>query len=172
MKRIFILVFLSFLFFSCTKEYQKEQKNTKLEGIGISRQQMINVLNKPEIGFSFVEGTPIEGQSNFVGQRNGNVVQLIGPEDNLTEASITALINWESKNEDIVLNMIMVVGFANIIDESSYNWIVTEYEKFCKTPQNEYNNYKIFSENRFDISYAPVGLTAFFSLTVKPTSTN
>lgn len=116
---------------------------TAPKGIGISRQEMIEVLTKPEIGFSFSEGTAIEEQSKFVGELDEKIVQLIGHEYELSEASITVDINWDSKNDEIALNMVNVIGFANLINKSSTDWILKEFQKLSETPQNEYSSNKV-----------------------------
>jgi hypothetical protein len=60
-------------------------------GLGVSRQQLQDALHSPSLPrFEYRESEPVEGQPRLTGSLGDDraVVELIGPEDNLTEARL------------------------------------------------------------------------------------
>lgn len=60
------------------------------KGIGVSRAEIQSVYESPELGFKFEKGEPVDGQPQVIGRSPNGLayIQLIGPEDNITQASI------------------------------------------------------------------------------------
>ncbi len=66
------------------------QQQEKPKGIGVSRAAIQSVYEKPELGFKFEKGEPVDGQPQVIGRAPNGLafVQLIGPEEDLTQATI------------------------------------------------------------------------------------
>ena len=144
-------------------EYQTE---TIPNGLNLSRADITNVLEKPAIGFFFEEGAFVDGQENFVANKGGSIVQLLGPSENLQEVSIIALLgNDEGEN---MTSLVMVIGFANVIDQLSIDWISSEFEKVVSNPTSEHSNSKVFGDKIFKIQFTPTDFFNSFSLVVTP----
>lgn len=135
-------------------------------GINVSRYKIIGVFEKDELGFDFEKGAPIDGQDNYVATKGSVVMQLVGPSDNLKEASAIALLS-----NDVGENMISlatVIGFANIIDENSIDWVGQEFEKISKNPTEDYNNSRIFNDKMFEVIFMSTDAFNSFTLVVSP----
>jgi len=121
-----------------------------------------------ELGFSFVEGTPIHGKPNWVGKKGAIIVQLLGSEDNLVEASAMALLS-----DDDVENTFSIAGFwlfAACVDSSSYEWIKHETIEGLKSLVSGtfYQTRRRFGEKVFEFECKPLlNLTVLF-VTVRP----
>jgi len=144
----------------------EEKTETLPNGLNMSRADIVTVLEKPAIGFSFEEGAPVNGQENFVANKGGSIVQLLGPSKNLQEASIIALLGNDAGENMTTLAMVIV--FANVIDQSSVNWISSEFEKVASSPTKEYSNSKVFGDKIFKIQFTPSDFFNSFSLIVTP----
>ena len=150
-------------------ETTSTRQESESKGIGVSRSEIIDVLEKPDIGFSFSKGIPIDGQDNYVADQGGNVVQLIGPEENLNSASIIAILGGDIGQN--LLSLVMVVGIANIVDESSTDWVTQQFEKTAESPTKPYSNTKTFGQKEYKISFEPSELIGnWFTLTITPIS--
>ena len=145
---------------SVTETEQKES------GIGVTRELIIDVFEKPALGFSFSLGAPINGKENYVANKGGNIIQLLGNADNLSEASIIAVLGSDA--EEDLLSLIMVVGFANTIDDNSVDWITNEFQKVTADMTKSYSNTKVFDKKLFKVSFAPSSFFNSFSLIVTP----
>ncbi len=150
------------------KEVEKQEPEKEIVeiGIGVSRKSIIDILEKPDIGFSFSEGTPVNGQENYVGQKGGNVVQLLGKANNLSEASIIALLGVDVGEN--MLSLVRVVSFANIIDSNSVDWVTNEFQKITADMTKSYSNTKVFDKKLFKVSFTPSPFFNSFSLIVTP----
>ena len=146
----------------------KEKTETIPSGLNLSRTDIVNVLEKPAIGFLFEKGAPVNGRENFVANKGGSVVQLIGPSENLQEVSTIALLGNDAGEN--MTSLAMVVGIANVIDQSSVDWISSEFEKVASNPTSEYSNSKIFGDKIFKIQFTPSDFFNSFSLVVTPSS--
>lgn len=149
------------------KEYKGGEKEPKKEiiesGIGVSRKSIIDIYEKPALGFSFKEGAPTNGKDNYIATKEGHIIQLLGRSDNLSEASVIVFLN--SDTEQNLLSFTRVVGFANIIDSNSVDWVTDEFLKATANPTKSYSNTKVFDEKLFKASFTPPSLF-IFSLTV------
>lgn len=150
------------------KEVEKEEPKKEIieSGIGVSRKSIMDILEKPALGFSFSEGEPANGKENYVAQEGANVIQLLGKADNLSEASIIALLGSDAGEN--LLSLTMIVGFANIIDNNSTDWITNEFQKIIANPTKSYSNTKVFDKNLFEISFSPSPAFNLFSLIITP----
>lgn len=86
-----------------------------VKSMGVSRYEIQSVFESPEIGFTFEEAEKVEGQPRVIGQSaNGlAIMELIGPPNNLTYASMTAGI--PNDNQKAVLeNGIYLMGLLNL----------------------------------------------------------
>ena len=163
-----------------TEQVNEEQPQTEIDeqatneektepipnGLNMSRADIVTVLEKPAIGFSFEEGAPVNEQENFVANKGGSIVQLLGPSENLQEASIIALLGNDAGEN--MTTLAMVIGFANVIDQTSVDWISSEFEKVASSPTREYSNSKIFGDKIFKIQFTPSDYFNSFSLIVTP----
>lgn len=89
-----------------TEKTAREQQ----KGIGVPREALRSLFEKPEIGFTFNRGSPSDGQENYIGTKRTAIVQLIGPANNLTYASITVSVPNDNKAE-VLLNSVYLLGF-------------------------------------------------------------
>ncbi|MFH1289807.1 MAG: hypothetical protein ABIH92_00185 [Nanoarchaeota archaeon] len=144
-----------------------QSDQTLMKGIGISRSYLIDIFENPDLGYSFEMGAPVEGQPNYVGSNEVGSIQLIGPEEELTEAAI--LIALGSDTGSNTLALVNLLGFANVIDSNSKDWVQQQFEIITDNPIRDYENSKIIGARVFRISYSPIeGLGTLMTLTVEP----
>jgi len=148
------------------KEISVTETEKKESGIGVTKESIIDVFEKPDLGFSFSLGASVNGKENYVAHKGGNIIQLLGNADNLSEASIIAVLGSDA--EEDLLSLIMVVGFANTIDGNSVDWITNEFQKVTVDLTKSYSNTKVFDEKVFKVSFTPSSLFNSFSLIVTP----
>lgn len=147
-------------------EKQEPEKEIVEIGIGVSRKSIIDVFEKPAVGFSFSEGIPIRGQENYVGRKGTAIVQLLGPASDLSEASIMVLMSTDV--EENILSLANMIGFANIINTNSVDWVTNEFPKIAADINKPYSNTKVFNKQLFKISLTPDDWLTFLNLTVTP----
>jgi len=136
------------------------------KGINLSRNEIISVFEKPALGFKFEEGAPVDGLENYVANKGAAVIQLLGPADNLAEVSIIALLSNDAGEN--MLTLATVIGFANVIDESSIEWISDEFGKVADNVSKQYDNSKVFNGRLFKVNFTPTDFFNSFSLVVTP----
>lgn len=91
------------------------QQQEKPKGIGVSRASIQSVYEKPELGFKFEKGEPVDGQPQVIGRAPNGLafVQLIGPEEDLTQATImVGMPNDDPKA--LVENSVYMLGLLKL----------------------------------------------------------
>ncbi len=91
-----------------------EDVKSRSSGIGKSRGEMMDALG----GMKFSKGTPIDGEDNYTASRGPAIVQLLGPEENLSAASMIVTIE-QGKEKDAGA---VIGAFANMFDEEIRGW--------------------------------------------------
>ena len=132
-------------------EIQGEKTKTTPYGLNLSRVDFTSVLEKPAIGFFFEEGCPVNGQENFVANKGGCVVRILGPCENLQEALIIAFLG-KAVGENMI-SFADITIFAKIIDQSSVDWVLSELKKIVSNPTREYSNSKMFGDKIFNVEF-------------------
>ena len=144
---------------------QSDQTITR--GIGISRSYLVEIFENPNLGYSFEKGVDVKGQDNYVGSSDVGTIQLIGPENDLSQASILIVLGSDVGSN--VLAGVNLLGFANIIDEDSQDWVQQQFEIIGDNPNKEYKNSRIFNNKIYKISFTPIeGLGNLMTLVVEP----
>lgn len=159
-------------------------ENTTDKGIGVSRNAVIRGLTPH--GFSFRKDTvaATQGKTEFVGLMGKNKfakVFLVGPEDNLTQASIwvdaigehegTELVKEtlskplsDKDKEELNTGLLKVPIFVGIIDKTAVTWIGGQMVDAGNNPLSfdmpkpNSKTTKVFGGNLFEFIYFPVGL--------------
>lgn len=88
-------------------EEQKRLARLKA-GIGVSRASIQEFFEKPELGFKFRKGNPVNGQEQVMGRQGLILIQLIGPAENLVQASIM-VANPPGDDEQTRMNVAALV---------------------------------------------------------------
>jgi len=148
--------------FSPDNYYKNYAKNFDIEETAstkMDRQRIINAFEKPKVGFSFEENAPINGQENYVGIKDRSVIQLLGPADNLMQASI--LIEIGPDPEEAKILMLNVMGLVNAIDKTATPWFAAES---LKLGEEEFTSSEIFNDKIFEIHYTPSSGPGFYSI--------
>lgn len=151
-----------------TRESQKvtQQKRRTRPGNGISRSKIITVFEQPTLGFTFSKGVPIGGEDNYSGMSSTATIQLIGPEDDLSEASIAIVLVLDIPDD--LVPVITLVAFAKIIDNNSVDWVLEQFEIALQNMDRPYCGSKIFGPRNYEISYHPAEYSNVLSLTITP----
>lgn len=86
-----------------------------VNGIGLSRQAIQSVYEKPEIGFTFKSGAPVDGQPQVIGTSpNGSaILQIIGPPEDVQEVSILVVIP-KDRQDVVIEDAVLLVGLAKV----------------------------------------------------------
>lgn len=152
---------------SSTKSSVSAPRPASTIGIGVSRDAIISVLEEPELGFSFSRSRNLssEEQEVYRAERGGNVIQLSGPADNLSEVFLGSFV------EQNVVSLTRRLVFANVLDSNSTDWLNKQIEKASENPTKAYYNSKVFGQKLYRVSYipAPVGkkhIGNIFALTI------
>jgi energy-coupling factor transporter transmembrane protein EcfT len=143
---------------------QQEKADEEIEQDESSTQA---VIEEEITGLKFEEGTPVDGAENYVANKGGAVVQLLGPGDNLSGASIIALLGGDAGEN--MLTLAMVIGFSNVMDESSVDWISEKFQEVASNPTKEYSNSRIFGDKLFEVNFTPSDYFNSFTLEIKST---
>lgn len=143
----------------------------KATGLGITRQAVIDALDKgAEAGgdsdFQFKPGVAIKGQDNYIASQGQNLVQLIGPANNLTEVGSTAFIGDSTK--DNMFALIYIVGLGNIVDPNSQEWITNVMKDAGNTDQDNKKWTKVIDNKKYEIDMQTIGTVKTFTLTIDP----
>lgn len=107
-----------------TEAYSKAQDKIaeyteKQHSIGVTRNAIQSVFEQPEFGFSFEPGTPIDGQPNIVGRGGNTIIELVGPQNNLSSATIILV----APNEPNPLASVLLASYSlKFIKTASPNW--------------------------------------------------
>jgi hypothetical protein len=88
------------------------------KGMGISRAEIIAAM--PDTKFE--KGPDIEGQESYTGAGGPATIELIGPEKNLTRASITSIMDLSS-DESVRSNGYAFGHFTGIMNPAGNNWL-------------------------------------------------
>ncbi len=98
-------------------------------GPGIGKTRSFFVATLPDVNFS--QGKDIDGEPNYVGTEGAAMFQLIGPEDNLTEASVT--ISMDLSDQGMAAKCGRLFGaFANTVAPGSSTWFANNIERASK----------------------------------------
>jgi hypothetical protein len=96
---------------------------TPVIGLSITRSFIISGLEKVAPDIQFTQGVSYKGQDNYVASEGQNIIQLLGPSNNLNEISSTALLGDETGKNMIAL--VYIVGIPNIIDPDAGDWMTS-----------------------------------------------
>lgn len=137
-------------------------------GIGKSREEIMSEFDSPELAFNFKKGTDIDGQDNYVASSDkyqGSMIQLIGPSDELSSASIT--VGVTTSNAFNMQQLILLDGFATKFDSRAVDWITeTVKERSSEGKFDESTNY---GERKFRLQFIPMDAeSAFLTLSINP----
>lgn len=168
----FVLVLVCITLFSITGFAKGPSESSEVKekgvGIGVSRTEIINFMEKPALGFSFEKGLPIEGQECYVGknEKRACVIQVLGPNENLSQVSITALLG--SNPGENLMSLLMVLALGNFVDCNSFYWIMESFQKVADYPSEPFSISKIFTQNKYKISFQRSELFISFILIITP----
>ena len=115
-------------------------RTPKVNGIGVSRSKIQSVFSS--LGFSFRSGTPVDGMSQTIGASEEGLalIQLIGPNTELVEASIVIFIPNDAPDKTL-LNSAYMLGLTSVVLpnwNSSADWITTNVDKAVRSSRETY----------------------------------
>lgn len=126
-------------------------------GIGKTRSFFINEL--PSVDFT--KGKDIDGQPVYSGRDGTTIFQLIGPEEGLTQASIT--VGMEYGDQEKILNQGKLLGvFARTVNPLSTEWVTSSISKLVAAPGNKLS--KSFRNVKTTLVLADMGEFGFITL--------
>jgi hypothetical protein len=142
-------------------------------GIQVNRAAFIQTLQKAAaVGgttIDFKQGDQLNGQDNYVAQQGQNIIQLIGPADNLTEIEGEATVDTQAQNYmDNITSLIYVVGVANVIDPQAKDWVTHTIDNEMKSGKSTVSEDKVIDGRDYTVELkAANNSTTFIVLTVK-----
>jgi|GEM_PF-4807033 len=123
-----------------------EDATSRSSGIGKSRREMMDALG----GMKFSKGTPINGEDNYTARQGTVVIQLLGPEENLSAASmIVTIAPGKEKDAGAVLGT-----FANMFDEDIRGWCS---DILSNASDGSVDDSKSFSSHRARFQFMALG---------------
>lgn len=137
------------------------------QGLNVTRAAVIDVMSKPELGFSFEAGTPSAGRENYTAQSGQTIIQLLGPAENLNEIGVLSLFGSDETGN--VTTLIHIVGVANVVEPDAVAWITEELQKIAKAPNDKFEATRNFNSRSFVLSYGSGALRTLI-LTITPAS--
>jgi hypothetical protein len=94
---------------------------TPVIGLNIKRSFIISEIKKVAPDIQFKEG--VGQDDNYVASEGQNIIQLLGPKNNLNEISSIAFLGDDSGKNMIAL--VYIVGIPNIIDRDAGEWMTS-----------------------------------------------
>lgn len=80
------------------------------------------------MGYLFRDASPVDGQPRIMGERTGNIVEFIGPPDDVTQA--TALVSLDRKNMiDGAACLMLLVKVAAQDWPSARKWVFANLQR-------------------------------------------
>lgn len=163
----FLEIFLSLVCILCLFcSVLKVTANSDQQGIDVTRSYMIEALRP--LNFNFEKGVPVYGEDNYVGVDNDStaVVQLLGPAENLTSASILAWLAADHKRNLTALTNF--ISLADIIDSTSFDWIMAQLDTTGEDASKSYAASKDFGQRNFKYAYDFLDVHGQLTLMVTP----
>lgn len=109
-------------------------------GINVSRSIFVDKFeNVDYLNVTFGAGVPVDGSDNYTANDGAVVLQLIGPEENLEQASVFTFASADDVNSNAVA-LAAMVDFISTFDQSINDdqWILDEIEAL--TPGESYSS--------------------------------
>lgn len=146
---------------------------TAPQGLGVSRAYLISKFQQAAkaggLGtIDFTQGAAVNGQDNYTAQAGQNLIQLIGPADDLSEASSTALVDDSSTTADNLKALIFVFGLGNIIDSDSGNWITNTIKVESNSGQDSAKQSTVINGRKYELDMGMIGTVRSYTLQVDP----
>jgi len=139
-------------------------------GLNVARSYMIGRIQQAAAAansvIEFKAGVPIDGQGNYIANQGQNIIQLIGPKDNLTEVSSTALIG--DNPGDNLLALVYIMGVANLIDSHSTAWVINAMKDEIDPGQGISKQSKNINNRKYEVDMNIIGNYKAYTLTVDP----
>ncbi len=130
------------------KKTQKKKSRVRNSGIGISRDSIISVMHKPEVGLIFAR----INSELYSALTDGNLAHLLGPSDDLREIMIMAIISrYEDRD---LMALAMILGMANVIDNSSTAWVSNQITAAFEDIEEKYKRQKNFGQRIYKFAYS------------------
>lgn len=141
------------------------------KGLGITRKYMIDSLNKgaeaaDDSDFQFKQGVDVNGKDNYIAQQGQNLVQLIGPSDNLTEVGTTAILG--DSTGDNMIALVYIIGAANLVDPHSLNWVTGVMKDAGNTTKDSQKWSTTIDDKKYEIDMETIGNLKTFTLQIDP----
>lgn len=118
-------------------------------GMGISRADITGRLQET----TFAKGSDVDGQESYTGRSGPAMVELLGPEDNLTRASITTVMTL-ADGESVRSNGYAFGRFTAIVNPTANDWLLENIQKGDYT--TGYDLRKAFDGRSSHIRYVPI----------------
>jgi len=135
-------------------------------GIGVSRQKIQTVFEKPEVGFSFEPSSMVDGQPRVMGKSANElaIVELIGVPSELTSATIIVGIpndNPRVREQNALFTVAFIKLAAPEWAEGS-DWLSEQLRVLANSSTNEATT--VFGDNRAKLTFLRESSLLFLSI--------
>lgn len=139
----------------CSTENKIDEKVSSMEGgIGVNRGDAIKKIQEFDSDISFKVGNDVDGFPNYYGETSGNIVQLVGNEDNLH--SVYWMVFDSGDSERNQLSFMKMLAFAQtIVNKEASDWTGSRFGEIAKDFKNEYQDSVTIDGKKINISYSP-----------------
>lgn len=131
------------------------QISTKIGQINVSRSTLMSELKS--VGYSFRKDNPINGEENYMGTKGKGEVQLIGKEENLSNATFTAYMGFDSNGtvDSSVLAQTEMLVFASTIDRTCADWLAQRVKEAVASKEAVYKKTGEYCNRQLTLYYFP-----------------
>lgn len=135
-----------------TKNYQISSKTGQID---VSRSALMNELKGA--GYSFKKDSPINGEENYMGTKGKGEVQLLGKEENLSNATFTAYMGFDTNGtvDSSVLAQTEMLVFASTIDKACANWLAQRVKEAIASKETVYKKSGEYCNRQLTLYYFP-----------------
>lgn len=140
------------------------------KGLDISRDEIIEKIQKANSSIEFKQGNDSNGQENYVAQDGQNIMQLLGPGNDLTQINSMALMDSEHTGGNL-LALTYILGIPNVIDTQAGKWASDTMQQIDNDLQNgkttsKYS--KIINGRKYTMELSVNNSFSFVSLAIDP----
>lgn len=142
-----------------------------LRDLNITRDFIISGIQKIAPDVKFSQGAAINGQDNYTAKEGQNIMQLIGPSDNLTEISSTAVLG-DSLGDNFDA-LVFITGIANTINPEAKQWVIGALKDEIDTVNNGENSIDdsiTISQRKYTLTVSKLNSAKLASLLIDPAS--
>jgi len=131
------------------------QVSSKTGQINVSRSVLMSELKNA--GYSFRKDNPINGEENYMGTKGKGEVQLLGKEENLSNATFTAYMGFDANGtvDSSVLAQTEMLVFASTIDKACANWLTQRMKEAEANQDVVYKKTGEYCDRQLTLYYFP-----------------